>query len=179
MAAAGFHDLTDKESYHGLLSAAILLYLFGIRGNDLIDDFFQRAGVADLLQASSAMSFRLVSPEESILGRISLAILPLIFPWAISLINPPRFSALMGDSVISRLCSFRSAARSPMTQLAAARSSEAVGDLFEIIAVGARGGQDLCVVFGEAVFIDEALAAHGGELRHFAADARHPGFADE
>ena len=48
----GFHHLADKESDHGLFAGAILFELFGIRGDDFVDDFFQCGGVGGLLRAS-------------------------------------------------------------------------------------------------------------------------------
>src|SRR5579883_1794476 len=65
------------------------------------------------------------SPEANIFGRISLASLLLILFSAIKAINCPRCSALTGDSEISLPSAFSKPARSPITQLAAARGSPA------------------------------------------------------
>jgi hypothetical protein len=37
----GFHDLADEESGNCLFAGAVLLDLFGIGGNDFVDDLFQ------------------------------------------------------------------------------------------------------------------------------------------
>src|SRR5450759_3920906 len=58
------------------------------------------------------------SPVENIFGKICLASLPESSWLAISLTSCPRFSALTGESAISRPSAFSMAIRSPITQLA-------------------------------------------------------------
>src|SRR5260370_32635201 len=48
----GFHHLADEEPEHGLLPRAILLELFGIRGNHLVDDLPQCESIRRLLRTS-------------------------------------------------------------------------------------------------------------------------------
>jgi hypothetical protein len=54
LAAAGFHHLAQEEIDHRGLAAAILFELFGIGGDDFVDDLDQRAFIADLRKPSAA-----------------------------------------------------------------------------------------------------------------------------
>ena len=49
LALGGFHYLAYEESDHGLFAGAVLFELFGIRGNDFVDDLFQGGSVGGLL----------------------------------------------------------------------------------------------------------------------------------
>ena len=46
LALGGLHHLTDKKNGDGLLARAVLFHLLWIRGDDFVDCFFQRGGVA-------------------------------------------------------------------------------------------------------------------------------------
>src|SRR6266850_7055039 len=46
------HHLTDEGVERLFLSGAVIFDLLCVRGEDLVDDFFDRAGIADLFQAA-------------------------------------------------------------------------------------------------------------------------------
>ncbi len=51
LALAQFHDLAFERIQRGKLSVFVILDGFRVGGNDLVTEFFNRAGVADLGQA--------------------------------------------------------------------------------------------------------------------------------
>ncbi len=118
-----------RNPNHRGFAAAVLLDLFGIRGDDFVDDLAQRALIADDCSPSRSMMASGASPVANIFGKISLASLPLILPCAIMATSLPRFSALTGDSA-NFLLAFSRPARSPITQFAAARGSPATAATF-------------------------------------------------
>ena len=68
-----------------------------MRGQDLVDDGAERAGVGDLRQALAGDDgSRPSSPERYIFSNTSLAILPLIVPSSISASSPARCAGRIG-----------------------------------------------------------------------------------
>ena len=63
------------------------------------------------------------SPVANILGKISLASLPVTSPLPIIATSSARFAALTGDSDTARPASLSAAVQSPITQFAAAFGS--------------------------------------------------------
>ena len=82
--------------------------------------------------------------------------------------SSPRFSALTGDSAISLPSALSSAARSPITQLAAARGSpRAVADRLEILADRARRRSAPAASYSRSPYSSMKRARlRGGQLRH-------------
>ncbi len=153
--------------------------MLGIGGDHIVHDFFERPGVADLLQAFA---------RGNRLGRISglkhlrkdfLGDLAVDFSFGDHLNQTAQvFGAhrRIGDLLSPFLQQRGQIAHHPIRR--GSRIAGNRGGLFKIIGGDPFGGQDACVVFGQAILADEALAAIRGQFGHMGANTRHPGFAD-